>query len=74
MGGGPSKQPETPVQNQQQPARQQNQQAPRGKGEAQTLQSRKQEQMNEVAQAKAARDALIQAEQEAAARKEEASK
>ena len=51
MGGGPSKQPETPVQNQQQ--------APRGKGEAQTLQSRKQEQMNEVAQAKAARDALL---------------
>ena len=38
------------------------QQAPRGKGEAQTLQSRKQEQMNEVAQAKAARDALLQAE------------
>ena len=61
MGGGPSKQPETPVQNQQQ--------APRGKGEAQTLQSRKQEQMNEVAQAKAARDALLQAEQEAAQRK-----
>jgi hypothetical protein len=65
MGGGSSKS-EQPVQAKKE--------AFKGKqgGEVSSLQSRKQEQMDQVAAAKAARDALIKAEADAKAQAEEA--
>lgn len=43
----------------------------KGKGEVSSMQSRKQQQMDEVAQAKAARDSLMATEQAAKEKKEE---